>query len=221
MSALTHFLKWQLGLARAETQTTPAERETLSTYAAGKRRVVEIGVWHGVTTCRLRAALAADGVLYAVDPFPLGRLGVSLQRLIAHPEVRSVRNGAVEWIRTTGVAAASALAPVLAGIVDLVFIDGDHSYDGLKGDWEAWSPLVAPGGLVAVHDSRSTPSRPIEDAGSVRFTRECIVADTRFEVCREIDSLTVLRKKLTLDTGEARQAARSLRGCLFRHGVDS
>lgn len=36
--------------------------------------------------------------------------------------------------------------------VDFLFIDGDHTYDGVKADWEMYSPLVRPGGLVALHD---------------------------------------------------------------------
>lgn len=36
--------------------------------------------------------------------------------------------------------------------VDLLFIDGDHTYEGVKRDWEMYSPLVRPGGLVAFHD---------------------------------------------------------------------
>src|SRR3954466_9025749 len=73
-----HFARWFVGLAGPETQTTVAERDCLCRYAAGCRRVVEIGVWHGVTTCRLRGQMAADRILYAVDPYPVGRLGVSL-----------------------------------------------------------------------------------------------------------------------------------------------
>lgn len=36
--------------------------------------------------------------------------------------------------------------------VDLVFIDGDHSYRGAKGDILAWLPNIKPGGVIAVHD---------------------------------------------------------------------
>lgn len=36
--------------------------------------------------------------------------------------------------------------------VDLLFIDGDHTYDGVKKDWEMYSPLVRPGGIVVFHD---------------------------------------------------------------------
>jgi predicted O-methyltransferase YrrM len=191
---LVHFLKWQVGLAAAQTQTTFAERDCLARQAQGKRCLVEIGVWHGVSTCRLRTAMADSGVLYAVDPYPVGRLGVSFPRRIARAEVRRVSNGRVEWIRLTGVEAARTLAANLAGKVDFVFIDGDHSYDGLRGDWEGWAPLLAPGGVVALHDSRSTSARPIDDAGSVRYTQEVIRADQRFAVTDEIDSLTVLRR---------------------------
>ena len=36
--------------------------------------------------------------------------------------------------------------------VDLLFIDGDHTYPGTLQDWEMYSPLVRPGGLVVFHD---------------------------------------------------------------------
>jgi len=149
---------------------------------------VEIGVWHGVTTKRLRAVMDARGVLSAVDPFPAGRLGFSMQRLIARREVEGAPNATVVWIRRRGVDAARDHEPV-----DFLFIDGDHSEEGLLGDWHAWSPLVQADGLVALHDSRSTPERPI-DAGSVRVTNTVILRDPRFSVLETVDSLTVLRR---------------------------
>ncbi len=36
--------------------------------------------------------------------------------------------------------------------VDFLFIDGDHSYAGVKADFELYSPLVRSGGLIAFHD---------------------------------------------------------------------
>ena len=167
----------------------------MASHASGRRCLVEIGVWHGVTTRRLRAVMASDGILYAVDPYPVGRIGISLQRLIARSEVGRVPNGRVEWVRETGADAARGLAAKLVGRVEFVFIDGDHSYDGLRADWEGWSVLVAPGGSIALHDSRSSPSRTIDNAGSVRYTTEVILADPRYEVADTIDSLTVLRRR--------------------------
>jgi len=37
--------------------------------------------------------------------------------------------------------------------VDLLFIDGLHSYDTCRSDHELYAPLVRPGGIVAFHDS--------------------------------------------------------------------
>jgi predicted O-methyltransferase YrrM len=36
--------------------------------------------------------------------------------------------------------------------VDMLFIDGDHTYEGVKADFELYSPLVRPGGVIAFHD---------------------------------------------------------------------
>lgn len=36
--------------------------------------------------------------------------------------------------------------------VDFLFIDGDHTFEGVKSDFEAYSPLVKPGGIIAFHD---------------------------------------------------------------------
>lgn len=36
--------------------------------------------------------------------------------------------------------------------LDFAFLDGDHSYEGLKKDIEAWLPKVKKGGIIAGHD---------------------------------------------------------------------
>lgn len=36
--------------------------------------------------------------------------------------------------------------------VDFLFIDGDHTYEGAKKDFELYSPLVRKGGVIAFHD---------------------------------------------------------------------
>ena len=42
--------------------------------------------------------------------------------------------------------------------IDLLFLDGDHSYEGIKQDFEMYSPLVRSGGLIGFHDIK--PSLP-------------------------------------------------------------
>ena len=36
--------------------------------------------------------------------------------------------------------------------VDFLFIDGDHTYEGVKRDFEMYAPLARPGGIIAMHD---------------------------------------------------------------------
>lgn len=36
--------------------------------------------------------------------------------------------------------------------LDLLFIDGDHTYEGVKQDWKMYSPLVRKGGIIVFHD---------------------------------------------------------------------
>jgi len=58
--------------------------------------------------------------------------------------------------------------------LDLVFIDSNHSYQAVKDDVAAWSPVVRPGGILAGHDySRHYP-------GVVRAVDELVEGDVRF-----------------------------------------
>ena len=44
--------------------------------------------------------------------------------------------------------------------IDFAFIDGDHTYEGVKADFEDYGPLVRAGGLVAFHDILPRPDMP-------------------------------------------------------------
>jgi len=39
---------------------------------------------------------------------------------------------------------------------DILFIDGDHSYEGVKKDFEMYAPLVKDRGLILMHDITNT-----------------------------------------------------------------
>lgn len=54
--------------------------------------------------------------------------------------------------------------------IDVLFIDGDHTYVGVVADWEAWSPHVRAGGIVAFHDTVPNGSR--NEPGVVQFVNE-------------------------------------------------
>jgi len=182
------WVRYRLGLVRADTQTTDAERACLCRHAAGRRSLVEIGVMHGATTALLRSVMAPEGVVTGIDRHPPGKLFVSFERLVAKHEVAKHRRGRVVLLREwSHEAARHWTAPI-----DFLFIDGDHSWTGLERDWREWTSHLVPGGLVALHDSRPVPDRDVLD--SVRFTSDVVLHDPRFAVVDAVDSLTVLER---------------------------
>ncbi len=182
-----------MGLASATTQTTQSERDLLISLAKGRKSLAEIGVWEGVTASTIQSVVDEDSIYYAIDPYPTGKLGFSIHRLIALSTVKKHQRGRVRWMRETGVMAAEMLKSENVK-VEFVFIDGDHSWDGIKGDWLAWAQLVNLGGVICLHDSRSHAGREIEEMGSVKYTKDVIVKDPLFQVVAEVDSITAVAR---------------------------
>lgn len=54
--------------------------------------------------------------------------------------------------------------------LEFLFVDGDHTYEGVKDDFERYAPLVADGGVVALHDVVEHRHDP--DCEVDRFWRE-------------------------------------------------
>jgi len=184
---------WFVGLWKPQTQTTVAERAAVARHAAGKNRLAEIGVFNGVTTIEIRKTMSPTGLLWAIDPFPAGKLGYCIDEKISRSVISKVKTGHVEFIKLTGKDAAARYRKERLEAVEFLFIDGDHSWAGIEADWTQWSPLIATDGIVALHDSRSTPENP-STLDSVRYTQEVIRIDRRFELIDEVDSLSVFRR---------------------------
>jgi len=56
--------------------------------------------------------------------------------------------------------------------IDLLFIDGDHRYEGAKADWERFSRWMRPGGLVVMHDIVSRKVKKGSECGVWRVWNE-------------------------------------------------
>ncbi len=184
---------WLVGLWKPQTQTTVAERAAIARHAAGKHRLAEIGVFNGVTTIEIRKTMSPTGLLWAIDPFPAGKLGYSIDEKISRSVISKVNVGKVEFIKLTGKDAAAKYRQEQREPLEFLFVDGDHSWAGIDVDWTQWSPLIGPAGIIAMHDSRSTPENP-NTLDSVRYTQEVIRQDPRFELIDEVDSLSVFRR---------------------------
>ena len=141
------------------------ERELLDMVRLVERRqprvIVEIGTRSGGTLFAwVRASRAADLVI-SID-LPDGQFGGGYDRrrsrLYAEfaadrPHTRMV------MVRADSHAASTIVAvrEMLAGRgVDFLFIDGDHTYDGVRRDFDDYGAFVAPGGIIAMHDIRTT-----------------------------------------------------------------
>lgn len=110
------------------------------------RVVVEIGMARCGTTYLLANALPGVEHVVGLDFFPRN---VARLRRYAPPGVRiDVVLGSSQDDATR-----TRVEALLGGrAIDLLFIDGDHAYAGVKRDHALYAPLVAPGGAVVLHD---------------------------------------------------------------------
>ena len=190
--AIFHCVRYFLGLDAADTQTTVAERACLARHAQGKRRVVELGVYEGVSTRLLLDCMAPGGTLFGVDPFVRGRLGICWGRVIAGHQVRRrTQRKSVVFLESTSREAARELQ----GSFDLVFVDADHSFEGISGDWTDWAPRIVPGGIMAMHDTCASEDNPMtERLDPFKYFETHVSRDRRFQIVEQIDTLGVLRR---------------------------
>jgi len=65
---------------------------------------------------------------------------------------RNVRRfGVDDWVVTV-VAPSDSVVDVPAERVRLLFVDGSHTYERVRGDIEAWLPRIVPGGVLVFDD---------------------------------------------------------------------
>jgi len=191
-----------LGLIPPRTMSSPGEMELLSRLAAGASRVVELGVYEGSSAVVLCRVLGPDAQLHLVDPFLAGgwalRDGWGATPAATKLAVwRASRQGGpdVHW----HVARSQDVGRVWhGGPVDLLFIDGDHSYDGCRADWNAWHEHVSDHGAVVFHDARDGASGGGGVPGPTRVVDETFrTADagaTGWAIEHEIDSMVAVRR---------------------------
>ena len=58
-----------------------------------------------------------------------------------------------------------------------------------------WAPLVGPGGIIAVHDSRISEEEPSFHPDSLSYAQEVVRRDPRFEIVEEVGLTTVMRRR--------------------------
>ena len=116
--------------------------------------VVELGTFRGGTLFLFTRVAAAGATLVTVD-MDAGQFGGAYPRTWA-PLLRSFarEKQTIHLVRGDSHSPSTRawVSSLLKQPVDFLFIDGDHTYEGVRADFEMYSPLVRGGGLIALHD---------------------------------------------------------------------
>lgn len=110
--------------------------------------VCEIGAAGGGTAFLFAHAAAHDATVVSVD-VEFERARQKAVRLFARERQRLV---CVQGDSHAEATVARVRAALGGGQLDLLYLDGDHSFEGVAADFRTYTPLVRPGGLVVMHD---------------------------------------------------------------------
>ena len=174
-----------------EGHLTPREMRFLALLAAvptAEGGILEIGSFKGRSTSILaRAAALADGeTIHAVDPMTAPSE--------TDPDLRGAKDSLSDFrrnIETMGVSDrvelhqtfSYELAKTWDKPLRLLWIDGDHTYEGTRLDIEGFGPHLVDKGIVAMHDVLH------EFDGGVRVMMEHVLLSPNFGACGFVGSI--------------------------------
>ena len=123
---------------------------------------LEIGSWMGLSSILVANSLLANlnfgAKIYCVDTWRGSEEHQDMkviqedklfETFLSNIEEAGV-SGLITPVREKSVDAARKFAP---SSLDILFIDGDHSFEGCYADLIAWTPKVKPGGRILGHDA--------------------------------------------------------------------
>ena len=116
------------------------------------RRVIEIGRYKGGSTLLIAAAMNEEAEFWSID------IGEKETRLHCGESSRPFDEMLADMCKRFGlkvniIVGDSRTVELDSGEVDLVFIDGDHTYEGVKNDFERFGKRVRMGGAVLFDDA--------------------------------------------------------------------
>lgn len=136
------------------------------------RRIVEIGTARGGTLFLLLRSLPKSAHVVSVDlhrgafggGYPHWKIPLFRASAWGGPRLSLLRGSS----QTAGM--RDQVRETLGGPADFILIDGDHSYEGARRDFELYRDLVGPGGMIAFHDI--VPGRTEKVGGVPRLWQE-------------------------------------------------
>ncbi len=168
--------------------------------------LLEIGTYCGKSAIYLGAAARArDSVVFTVDHHrgseenqagwehhDASLIDARTGRMDTLPTFRrTIEDAGLEDVVIAVIGNSPTVARHWGTPLGLCFIDGGHAYEVALADYEAWSPHVAPGGVLVFHDVFEDPA----DGGQAPFlVWQAAVASGRFTPVSTTGSLRVLRR---------------------------
>ena len=147
------------------------------------KTVLEIGTGEGYTAICIALSLPEDGKVYTVD--------IDSRKLSkrAVPEAKELQlsdkiefiikdSKDLEWDKE----------------IDILFLDGDHSYEGISSDFLKFSPYVKQDGIILFHDSWHKDNE--EKEAVLRFIRDMVVSDWNCIFCKSWPGVVICQKKM-------------------------
>lgn len=170
--------------------------------------IIEIGSFKGRSAVFIARGMKPTNHLHAIDPFMGGAIGSRRDRAESQAsgldgdygyELWETFNRSLDRLgvteRVTPIRALSQDARTdWSAPVAMVWIDGDHRYDGVRRDIEDWTPLVMPGGFAAFHDTH--PAYSGHPTGCVRkaIIDSGLATGGTFETYLELRNLWMFRR---------------------------
>ncbi len=155
------------------------------------RKVVEIGRHKGGSTLMIAAAMRAQGEFWSID---IGEKESRLRQTGMRPYDEQI----ADLCRRSGLNATllvgdSRVIEINTGALDMVFIDGDHSYEGAKIDFERFGGRVRVGGSVLFDDAAEDRGFATHVDTVGRLVKE-IVATGKFRLVRTVNRLAHIER---------------------------
>jgi len=151
------FLSSHSDLKKADTiftHLTISEKRKLFELASKVKNghIVEIGSYLGASSCFLAAGMNEHTKLICIDTWENDAMSEgkrdTKKEFDENTKLYKEKIVKVQGYSTNVVQDVFTITQT----IDLLFIDGDHSYAGCKADWDLYSPYLKSGSCVVFHD---------------------------------------------------------------------
>ena len=145
-------------------------REIMTKYPV----VINIGAERGVSTLAMLEELP-DATIYSADTDP------------CEGEIENAKKAGLDATRIIRLLGRSQEIGMRWSFpVDFIWVDGNHSYEGVKGDIIGWARHIVPGGVMAFHDCFDGEPPPHNPSGAGQAVRELMNQDDMIMSCERI-----------------------------------